>query len=72
MVPGADPEGGGVKGLWPPSNRWIVMLHNLFKVGKRIGSKYEGPFSFWFSTFTIKKTREQNFVYDLLQSLIMK
>ena len=25
----------------PPPNRWIIMLHNLFKVGKCIGSMYE-------------------------------
>ena len=35
----------GAKGPCPPPpNRWIIMLHNLFKVGKCIGSKYEGPF----------------------------
>ena len=71
---GADPEEGGAKGAsghGPPPNCWIIMLHNLFNVGKCIGSMYEGPF-FWFSTFAIKRAYEQNFAYDLLQSLIMK
>ena len=63
-------RGGGARSHGPP-NRWIIMLHNLFKVGKCIGSKYEEPFLGFF-TFAIKRAYEQNFVYDLLQSLIMK
>ena len=61
--PGADPEGGGgwgSRGHGPFPNRWIIMLHNLFKVGKCIGSMHEGPF-FWFFTFAIKRAYEQNF-----------
>ena len=34
-LPGADLE-GGQRAMAPP-NRWITMLHNLFKVGKSIG-----------------------------------
>ena len=34
----ADSEGRGVMASAPPPpNRWIIMLHNLFKVGKSIG-----------------------------------
>ena len=40
-----DPVRGGAKEPWPPKF-WIIMIHNLFKVGKCIGSKYEGPFFF--------------------------
>ena len=46
MDSGADPEGGGrPRGHGPPQTVGLL-LHNVFKVGKCIGSKYEGPFFF--------------------------
>ena len=43
--PRADPEEGGQGAMAPPPNRWIIMLHNMFKVGNCM--KYEGPILFF-------------------------
>ena len=48
VLSGADLE-EGAKGPLPPPNRWIIMLYNLFKVGKCIGLSMKDLFFYLYN-----------------------